>query len=581
MALADLLSLATLNTLAGGKAFQLGREYFEEGAVSKFSDTAGTICAQVQGTASYRVVLRAGSGELLAECSCPRAADGYFCKHCVAVGLAWLGAREELPTQTAFGKKNKRRDPWRDIESYLRCQESDVLLDLVLDAARRDERLYRSLLLKAERGAGGVDLVSVYRKTIEEATRLKGFVAWDEVGNLLDTLDDIVESLAELLQPATGGLLVELLEYAIERVETMMEQIDDSDGGMGSLVARLGELHLEACRLSRPDPVTLAERLFRLEMTLPFGICSFDPLAYREVLGEQGLDRYREFALAKWRTVHPRSGDDAYELGRMSITRIMERLAELSGDIAELVEVKSRDLSSGFHFLRIAELWHENGKEELALEWAERGLAAFPDRTDNRLRDFLAGMYLRRGRNDEALQLTWIQFEEHPMLENYKKLAQVADQVGQWQAQRERALSVIDATMAARSIVYGAGKRVPLPLNYSLRVAVALWEQELDDAWQYVNLGVCDRSLVTELAGRLEAARLDDALELYRRVVPVLVDQTNNGAYEQAIGLVRKMAHALKAHERGSELETYLLYLRNEFKRKRNFIKLLDRLADA
>jgi len=70
-----------------------------------------------------------------------------------------------------------------------------------------------------------------------------------------------------------------------------------------------------------------------------------------------------------------------------------------------------------------------------ALEWAERGLKAFPDQPDNRLRDFLVAVYLVRERNDEALQLTWVQFEERPSLELYRKLHAVADQLALWPEQ--------------------------------------------------------------------------------------------------------------------------------------------------
>lgn len=88
--LQELISPIALNALAGSRAFQLGKEYFGDGAVRNLSVTRDTVRAQVRGTASYRVVLRTESGELSSDCSCPRAGEGYFCKHCVAVGLAWL-----------------------------------------------------------------------------------------------------------------------------------------------------------------------------------------------------------------------------------------------------------------------------------------------------------------------------------------------------------------------------------------------------------------------------------------------------------------------------------------------------------
>lgn len=578
--LLDLISPAALNALAGSKSFQLGREYFDSGAVTILTVSTGAVRAQVAGTELYRVVLRIDTGELSYHCTCPHAGDGYFCKHCVAVGFAWLGSMNELPAQAGPGAKKKRRDPWREIQNYLCKQEAEVLIALVLDAARRDDSLCRSLLLKAERDVGGADLSKIYRKAIDDATSTGGFVAWNEVGQLLTTLDDVVDSLAELLQPATSGMLVELLEYAIERVETMLEEVDDSGGGFGEIVTRLGALHLEACRVSMPDPAALAGRLLHLEMTLPFGIWDFDPFDYQELLGEKGLQRYRELALAKWLTVEPRTARADYDAARTAITRIMERLAEESGDVHQLVDIKSRDLSSAYHYLDIAELLHTAGETEQALEWAERGLAAFPDRADNRLRDFLAAIYLKCGREDEALQLTWIQFEERQSLENYQKLSRVAKEAGRWHVQRERALSVVDAAIEAGTAEGYWGRRPAVP-DFSLRVAIALWESDVDAAWKYANLGVCDRSLLVALAGKLEGKRPDDAIELYRRIVPVLLEQTNNAAYEQAIGLVKKMAGALGTHQRGGELAPYLEHLRVEFKRKRNFIKLLDRLAGA
>jgi hypothetical protein len=44
------------------------------------------------------------------------------------------------------------------------------LIELLLDVAQRDDRLYQSLLFKAERSGAGVDASRVYRKVIEAAT---------------------------------------------------------------------------------------------------------------------------------------------------------------------------------------------------------------------------------------------------------------------------------------------------------------------------------------------------------------------------------------------------------------------------
>ncbi len=573
---AGLITLAVLEDLAGTTTFRRGEEYFSVGAVGRLRATDDKVTAKVEGTETYQVELRDDDGDLAYGCTCPRAADGYFCKHCVAVGLAWL-AEQAAESKPKAGKA-KRRDPWRDIKEYLTTQSPESLIELLLDVAQRDDRLYQSLLLKAERTGGDGNVAKAFRRAIDGATHILGFVDWREVGTFAGNFDQVSESLAELLKPDTAASLVELAEYAIERVENALEQIDDSNGTVSGTVYGLGELHQKACAMARPEPTGLAERLFRLETTLPFNVCSFDAATYSNVLGNEGLRRYRELAEAEWRKIKPRDSKDGHDGNRYRITRIMEQLAEASGDIEELVAIKSRDLSSGYRYLEIAEIYAKARQREKALEWAERGLKAFPERPDNRLRDFLVAAYLKRKRNDEALQLTWVQFEERPILEHYMKLHDVAGKLGAWPVQRERALIKVDEVIA-REAATSRWKPKPSATNYSLRMQIALWEDDLDAAWSAAHEGTCDRSLLITLAGKLESARPGDAVSLYRRVAPLIVEQTNNTAYEEAIKLIRKVGGLMKTQKQLSEFSDYLAELRVQFKPKRNFIKLLDGVA--
>ena len=575
----SLITHSILEDLAGTTAFRRGEEYFSVGAVGRLRATDEKITAKVEGTDTYQVELKDDDGDLAYDCTCPRAADGYFCKHCVAVGLAWLAEHVEKGKSRRKSGKTKQRDPWRDIKDYLATQPPETLIELLLDVAQRDDRLYQSLLLKAERTGGGGNVAKAYQRAIDGATRIHGFIDWREVGSFAGNIDQVADSLAELLKPDTAITLVELAEYAIERVENSLEEVDDSNGEVGSIVYRLGELHLKACTMARPEPAGLAERLFRFEMTLPFSLWSFDAKTYRNALGKAGLRRYRELAEAEWREVKPRDSKDSYDAQRSRITSIMEQLAEASGGSEELVAIKSRDLSSSYRYLDIAEIWVKAKQADKALEWAERGLKAFPDRPDNRLRDFLVAAYLKRKRNDEALQLTWIQFEERPGLEHFKKLHGVAGKLGMWPEQRNRALAKVAETIAREATATTRWKPKPSTPNYSLRVEIALWEKDLDAAWTAAHEGICDRNLLITLAGKLEASRPENAVSLYRRVVPPIVEQTNNAAYEDAIKLIHKVGGLMKAQNQSREFSDYLAELRVQFKPKRNFIKLLDGVA--
>ncbi|MDP2881697.1 MAG: SWIM zinc finger family protein [Azonexus sp.] len=578
-----LITHSTLDDLAGAAAFRRGEEYWSAGAVSRLRASDDKITARVEGTETYQVELRDDNGELAYDCTCPRAADGYFCKHCVAVGLAWIADHASAEDPTAKTGKNKgktgRRDPWRDIKDFLGAQPPETLVELLLDVARRDDRLYQSLLLKAERVVGGGNVVKAFRRAIDEASSIHGFIDWRDVGTFAGNIDQVAESLAELLKSDTAPMLVELAEYAIERVEHALEQVDDSNGEIGGIVCRLGEMHLKACTMARPEPAALAERLFRFETTLPFGLCSFDAATYQSALGKKGLQRYRELAEAECRKIKPRADGEGYNARRAAITRIMERLAEAGGDIDELVAIKSKDLSSSYRYLGIAEILAKAGRANEALEWAERGLKAFADRPHNALRDFLVAIYLQRERKDEALQLTWVQFEERPGLETFKKLHDVAGQIGIWSAQRERALSRLADLTAREAAATSRWKPKPSLPNHSLRVSIALWEEDLDAAWTAAHQGICDRNLLVALAGKLESARPEDAIHLYRQVVPMIVGETKNSAYYEGIQLIRKVGGLMAMLNQTRQFAGYLAELRLQFKPKRNFIKLLDELG--
>ncbi len=152
-------------------------------------------------------LLRDDEGDLAHDCTCPRAAEGYFCKHCVALGLAWLAENSAAVSGT-----KAERDPWRDIKDYLSTQTPDSLVAQLLDIARRDERLYQSLLLKAEQAGEGGNVASAFRRAIDHATRVNGHVDWREVRTFAGNIAEVVDSLAGLLKPDTATLLVDLSE---------------------------------------------------------------------------------------------------------------------------------------------------------------------------------------------------------------------------------------------------------------------------------------------------------------------------------------------------------------------------------
>lgn len=247
-------------------------------------------------------------------------------------------------------------------------------------------------------------------------------------------MEEAIDQIEQLLKDGQAAAAIGLCEWALASLSRTIESVDDSDGHFSTLNERLEDIHYRACLEARPEPIDLAGRLFHGELHGGYDEFSGAAERYAKIPGAKGMKAYRELANAEWAKVPARrAGQEWYESSRHSgITRIMESLARASDDTEELVAVMSRDLSSGYQYLRICEVYREAGLHENALSWAEKGLEAFAARPDGRLREFAAGEYHRVGRHDDAIKLIWAEFPGQPSPGTYEILRKHAEKAGAW-----------------------------------------------------------------------------------------------------------------------------------------------------
>jgi uncharacterized Zn finger protein len=150
--------------------------------------------------------------------------------------------------------------------------------------------------------------------------------------------------------------------------------------------------------------------------------------------------------------------------------------------------------------------------------------------------------------------------------------------IDQWPAWREKALSHlrerIDTTKRdTQKNRWGLAARADcLEL-----VRVFLWEKDIGAAWREAQSGGCSNDLWLQLAARREKDHPEDALPIYRRQIEPTLARTNNEAYREAIGVLRKVRALLVQLDKEAEFTEYLQSVCGRFKAKRNFIKLLGR----
>lgn len=547
-----------------------GTAYAAAGRVKKMKVGEDAVSATVRGTRSYKVRLWVEAGGPSFSCTCPVGEEGLFCKHCVAVGL--------VLTQEGGGPAVAGSGEWAmDLRSHLEGQDKGRLVELLLAQAEDDEFFRGRLLLEAAKAQGvPVDLAG-YRRAIEDVINVGDYVDYRAMYAYSRGIEEVIDSVEALLEAGHATEVVELCEQALGCLEDALGYVDDSDGYLGGIRDRVCDLHHAACAVAGPNPEALAARLFEWELHSEWETFLGAAATYADVLGEAGLAEYRRRAEEVWSRVPPiGSGEEReHSTFRFHITLMMETLARMSGDLDALVAINAHDLSSAYSFVEICELYREVGRYDDALAWAERGVAAYPERTDIRLREILADEYHRRGRHDEAMALMWAAYSERPTLDSYQRLKKHGVRAREWKAWRAKALDLMRSE-ADRTARRGPVSRWGPPADRSELVKVFLWEGDVEAAWEEAVEGACSVSLWMTLAARREADHPEDALPLYQEHVERVIGEKNNRAYEEAVELLRKVRELMGRLGRGDEFPAYVASTRAAHKPKRNLMKLLD-----
>jgi hypothetical protein len=267
------VSEESLRLIAGDEVLGQAARLVDGGLVADVRLEGVLVFATVDGTP---VSVRVLDDVLAWKCPCP---DDAPCVHAVAAALAWVlaGADEDTP----------------DLLAVLEGQSTAWLALRLAAIADGNAELTRLLLAEAV----DLEVLGELRAELESALDAhEGQAAREaeyDYGEWYPDFEDVealIEEAGTYLEDAPDELR-ELADYAITRIEGLLDYENCYGSSPADALMTAHELHLAACRAAPPDPDALADRLVSARLNTGWDVFTDGPAKYADVLGPAGLAR--------------------------------------------------------------------------------------------------------------------------------------------------------------------------------------------------------------------------------------------------------------------------------------------------
>ena len=576
--LAEVFTASVVRELAGPRSYRRGEAYYRHGLIGNSRGGERRITVPVQGTVPYLVSLWENRGEPGWSCTCPAAADGSFCKHCVAVALSLDPA--EQPDQVAERVRDlpSPPEPQSELADFVGQLPRRRLAEIVLDQAASDRRLRDRLLTELRTSRGEGPDLAAWRGRFEAAFQptWEGLVTHDDAPAWAAGVESEIAELDHLCDthPDEAALLA---EHALRLAAAAAEYVDDSDGMLTDFSYQLIDVHHRTCVEGRPDPAELAGRLLQIELSTDLAGVRRAAAAYAGVLGEEGLAAYRRLIEPRWKKATLKGGA-YYSPGNRRIHEAMVGWALATEDPDNLIEAHSRTRMLPDQFLEIGHALHAAGRSEEAIEWLRRGFRDWADRPWQLtgLRRFLAAVLRERGDAAAAVRLFWDAFHAEPSLSSYRRLLREADEAeganGGWSRRcveelRARSRTETPTETVRRRFVGAPGE---------VLAEILFFEGAVEETWSVAKEFGCGIDMWMTLARAREETAPLDAIGVYEPEVFRRIDLKKNQHYRFAVDLMGRIRDLATAAGSPDRFVNLLERVRTEHKAKRNLKKLLD-----
>ena len=135
------------------------------------------------------------------------------------------------------------------------------------------------------------------KAAIRKALFVDSYVDYKAARDVFERAADVPVLIGNLLDSGDVHNAATLAEYALKIGFEAINNIDDSSGNIGDVLAEIASVHLEASEKGGLPAKALARSVLDLQTADDIGIIKLEP--YLKALGKEGLAEYRRLAATK------------------------------------------------------------------------------------------------------------------------------------------------------------------------------------------------------------------------------------------------------------------------------------------
>lgn len=563
--LKELITRQNLREEAGDVYFKRGLDYFKSGHVQKLFVDDERIEGKVSGSRSYSCSIESdGDGWFSGECSCPLGDDGEFCKHLVALGLAFIDGFET--PQPASGKRGKF-----DLSAFLKARSNEELTALLTGAAKLHPDLlefFRMSHLPDDPSSLRLELLQKIDRLLDLAEECSYVDCYgDEEYEIDENFEQFRQELGQLtatMKRLSPPLILELAEYAIK--EALKREGGDDENGLDELIGDMLPLYFAAVTKGAGKAQEIAENMIAWEAANPWGALGQVGRYFMDA-PQRIVDAWEKLAQRQWDEMPPLSMGTRASNKRELIEKRLLQYAKLNCDKELELKILQKNQSSPEQVLALSKQLFRLDRYDEILPLLQKAHDRF--KGDHEILDALVSELIRCGKKEEALALAWNCFERYPDCRyGYEFLRSTARSCHQGKVYLAKALNFLRKRLTSRNQATDARTEM---------VNILLCEKDYPQALEIAEGGLCAHQTLYRLAEALAKNKPEASARLIKRPLDQHLPQVGDRFYTESVRLLKLYKEYLTAAGEGERFQQEILAIRLQYKQRRKFIGMLDK----